>query len=197
MRLIAISCNFHNNNILFYNMLYIESRYMEIIKIATEATRSHICGKVFISMASTLKNTQKKAIAKELYLHGDYTFEEIAAKVDATRQTIARWAKDDGWADLKASMTVGKDKTLKNLYAHVQRINEDILQREDGARVPTPKEADILAKLAAAIDKIESESGIHELVGAGMAFLTWLRKINPEKAIEFTELWDAFIKEKL
>lgn len=178
-------------------MLHIEFRYGKIFKIATDASRSHICGKVFISMASTLKNTQKKAIAKELYLHGDYTFEEIAAKVNATRQTVARWAKDDGWADLKASMTVGKDKTLKNLYAHVQRINEDILQRADGERVPTPKEADILAKLAAAIAKIENESGIHELVGAGITFLRWLRTINPEKAVEFTDLWDAFIKEKL
>lgn len=147
-------------------------------------------------MASTLKNAQKKNIAKELYLHGDFTFEEIAAKVGTVRQTIARWARDDGWADLKASMTVGKEKTLKNLYAHVHSINEAILQREDGDRTPTPKEADILAKLAAAIDKLESESGIRELVSAGIAFLSWLRGIDPQKAVEYTGLWDAFLKEK-
>ena len=114
-------------------------------------------------MSNTLKNTQKKAIAKELYIHGDYTFEEIAAKVLAVRQTVARWAKEEGWADLKASMSVGKEKTLKNMYAHVQRINEAILQREEGDRTPTPKEADILSKLASAIDKLESETGISEL----------------------------------
>lgn len=148
-------------------------------------------------MANTLKNTQKKSIAKELYLHGDYTFEEIASKVGTVRQTIARWAREDGWADLKASMTVGKEKILKNLYAHVHTINEEILQREEGERVPTPKEADILAKLSASIDKLESESGIRELVSAGISFLTWLRGIDPQKAIEFTELWDAFIKEKI
>ena len=33
-------------------------------------------------MASTLTKGQKKSIAKELYLHGDYTFEEIADKVN-------------------------------------------------------------------------------------------------------------------
>ena len=148
-------------------------------------------------MASTLRNAQKKSIAKELYLHGDYTFEEIAAKVETVRQTIARWAKEEGWASLKASMTVGKEKTLKNLYAHVQSINDAILERGDGERTPTPKEADILAKLAAAIGKLEDETGIHELVSSGIAFLTWLRGIDPKKAIEFTELWDAFIKEKL
>ena len=148
-------------------------------------------------MASTLKNAQKKSIAKELYLHGDYTFEEIAAKVETVRQTIARWAKEEGWASLKASMTVGKEKTLKNPYAHVQSINEAILERGDGERTPTPKEADILAKLAAAIGKLEDETGIHELVSSGIAFLTWLRGVDPQKAVEFTELWDAFIKEKL
>ena len=65
-------------------------------------------------MANKLKNTQKKSIARELYLHGDFTFEEIAAKVDAARQTVSRWAKEDNWPDLKASMTVGKEYTLKN-----------------------------------------------------------------------------------
>lgn len=148
-------------------------------------------------MANTLKNSQKKSIAKELYLHGDYTFEEIASKVGTVRQTIARWAKDDGWADVKASMTVGKENTLKNLYAHVHSINEAILKRDEGERTPTPKEADILSKLAAAIDKLESESGIRELVSSGMAFLNWLRGIDPQKAIEYTELWDAFIKGRI
>ena len=148
-------------------------------------------------MASNLKNTQKKSIAKELYLNGDYTFEDIAAKVGATRQTIARWAKEDEWASLKASMSVGKEKILKNLYAHVQLINDTILQRPEEDRMPTPKEADILVKLSAAIDKLEGETGIRELVSCGTSFLTWLRGLDPAKAIEFTELWDGFIKNQM
>lgn len=148
-------------------------------------------------MANTIKNIQKKSIAKELYLHGDYTFEEIAAKVGSARQTIAKWAREEEWESLKASMSVGKEKILKNMYAHVQLINENILQRPDGERMPTPKEADILAKLSAAIDKLESETGIHELVSSGITFLTWLRGVDPQRAIEFTDLWDAFIKDQM
>ena len=148
-------------------------------------------------MAAALKNNQKKIIAKELYLAGDYTFEEVADKVGAARQTIARWAKDEGWRDIKASMTVGKDKMLKNLYAHVQTINDEILSRPDGERRPTPAEADILAKLSSSIGKLETEGGIHELVNTGIAFLTWLRGADPQKAVEFSYLWDAFIKDKL
>ena len=148
-------------------------------------------------MAAALKNTQKKTIAKELYLHGDYTLEEIAEKVGVARQTVARWANEEGWKDIKASMTVGKDKMLKNLYAHVQTINDAILDRPEAERIPTPKEADILSKLSASISKIESESGIREYVNAGIAFLSFVRTTDPQKAIEISYLWDAFIKDKL
>lgn len=148
-------------------------------------------------MASTLTKGQKKSIAKELYLHGDYTFEEIADKVGSTRQTVSRWSHEEGWAEIKASMTVGKEKTLKHLYAHVQTINDAILSREGEERAPTPKEADTIAKLSAAIAKLEQESGIREYVSAGMAFLGWLRESDPSKAVEFSIAWDAFIKSRL
>lgn len=148
-------------------------------------------------MASTLTKGQKKSIAKELYLHGDYTFEEIADKVGSTRQTVSRWSHEEGWAEIKASMTVGKEKTLKHLYAHVQTINDAILSREGEERAPTPKEADTIAKLSAAIAKLEQESGIREYVSAGMAFLGWLRETDPKKAVEFSIAWDAFIKSRL
>jgi predicted DNA-binding protein YlxM (UPF0122 family) len=148
-------------------------------------------------MASTLTKGQKKSIAKELYLHGDYTFEEIADKVGSTRQTVSRWSHEEGWAEIKASMTVGKEKTLKHLYAHVQTINDAILSREGEERAPTPKEADTIAKLSAAIAKLEQESGIREYVSAGMAFLGWLRESDPKKAVEFSIAWDSFIKSRL
>ena len=122
--------------------------------------------------------------------------EQVKAAITNDIVTVAFHEKN--WEDLqlKASMTVGKEKTLKNLYAHVQTINEAILERDGSDRMPTPKEADILAKLAAAIDKLENETGIRELVSSGIAFLSWLRNVDPQKAIEFTGLWDAFLKEK-
>lgn len=166
------------------------------MKFPKSIIKSNLCEKDLL-MAQPLKNNQKKNIAKELYLHGDYTFEEVADKVGAARQTVARWAKDEGWRDIKASMTVGKDKLLKNLYAHVQTINDAILERPEGERKPTSAEADILSKLSASIAKLETEGGIREYVNAGIAFLTWLRSVDPQKAVEFSYHWDAFIKDKL
>ena len=146
-------------------------------------------------MANTLKNEQKKAIARELYLHGDFTFEEVASKVGVTRQTLSKWSHEGDWPSIKAGLTVGKEKTLQHLYAHVTSINEKILESEE--RTPTPAQADILAKLSASIAKLEGDSGIREYVNAGMAFLSWLRQTEPAKAIDFCNYWDAFIKSKL
>lgn len=146
---------------------------------------------------AALNNVQKKALAKDIYLLGSYTMEEIAVKVGTTRQTVSRWAKADGWDELKAGMTIGRDQILKNLYRQINEINSNISSREKGERHANSKEADILMKLSASIKKMEEDVGISELVSAGMRFGDWLRKIDLDKAKEFVNYWDAFIKDQI
>lgn len=144
-----------------------------------------------------LKNEQKKALAKDIYLLGSFTFEEIAAKVGCARQTVARWAKNEGWDELKAGMTIGREQILKNLYRQIEEMNSMISSREKGKRHADTREADILMKLSAAIKKMEDDAGISELVSSGIRFSDWLRKVDLEKAKEFVRLWDAFLKEQI
>ena len=63
-----------------------------------------------------LKSEQKKMLAREIYLLGSYTYEEIAQKVGAQRQTISRWAKAGNWDNLKAGMTVTREAILSRMY---------------------------------------------------------------------------------
>jgi transposase len=146
---------------------------------------------------ATLKNEQKKALAKDIYLLGSYTLEEIAQKVDATRQTVSRWAKTEGWDELKAGMTIGREQILKSLYRQINEINSNISKRAPGERHASIKEADILAKLSAAIKKMEEDVGISDLISSGMRFGDWLRTVDIEKAKEFINYWDAFIKDQI
>ncbi len=146
---------------------------------------------------AALNNEQKKTLAKDIYLLGSYTMEEIAAKVGTTRQTVSRWAKADGWDELKAGMTIGREQILKNLYRQINEINSNISSREKGARHANSKEADILMKLSASIKKMEDDVGISELISAGMRFGDWLRKIDLDKAKEFVNYFDAFIKDQI
>lgn len=137
----------------------------------------------------------KKGIAKSLYLDGNYTQEEIADKVGTTRQTISRWVREGKWEELKASLTVTSAQIIAQFQHQIIEINKSINNRNDGERFATPAEADALAKLAGAIKKLETDVGITDCVSVSMRFLTWLRKLDKEKAMEYNNLFDAFIKD--
>lgn len=137
----------------------------------------------------------KKGIAKALYTEGNYTQEEIADKVGVTRQTVARWIKEGNWEELKASLTVTSEEIITQLQHQIIEINKNIASREDGKRFSTPAEADALSKLAGSIKKLESEVGISECISVSMRFLTWLRRLDKEKAVDFNNIFDAFIKD--
>ncbi|MBR1839361.1 MAG: helix-turn-helix domain-containing protein [Prevotella sp.] len=138
----------------------------------------------------------KKDIAKSLYLNGNYTQEEIAEKVDSTRQTVSRWIKEGKWDELKASITITPTQILAGLNRQIVEINNNISTREEGKRYATVTEADTLAKLASAIKKIETDIGIADIVDVGIRFTNWLRPLDLDKAKEFDSLLDAFIKDQ-
>ena len=144
-----------------------------------------------------LKSEQKKALAREIYLLGNYTFEEIAQKVGTQRQTVGRWAKAGNWEGLKAGMTVTREEILKRMYQHLNNINAAILERAPGERQPDSKEADVMVKLASAIKHMEADVGISDIISVGMRFAEWMRRADLEKAKEFVRLWDVFQQEQM
>lgn len=144
-----------------------------------------------------LKSEQKKALARDLYLLGSYTYEEIAMKVGTQRQTISRWAKAGGWEDLKAGMSVTREEILKRLYQQLNNINAIILEREPNERFANSKEADAMAKLSATIKNMEIDVGISDIISVGMRFGEWLRRVDLDKAKEFVQYWDLFLKEQI
>lgn len=145
----------------------------------------------------TLTNDQKKELARELYIQGNFTFAEIAEKVGSTRQTVSRWAEAGKWEDLKVYMTVGKDKVLRGFYQQLSEIQAAILGREAGKRVATSAEADRQVKLASAIKKLENDCGITGLIDAGIRFCDYMRGVDMEEAKKVAKFWDMFLTETM
>jgi len=145
-------------------------------------------------MAKT--NIDKKGIAKSLYLDGNYTQEEIADKVGTTRQTVARWIKDGSWDSIKASVAITPAQIIAQWNRQIIEVNNAIAGREEGKRFATPAEADALAKLAGAINKLQNDIGVSDCVSVAMRFLSWLRPLDIEAAKQFNNLFDAFIKDQ-
>ena len=140
---------------------------------------------------------QKKEWAAMLYLKENLTQAEIAEKVGVSKVTMNKWVKGEKWEERKAGITLTREEQVKNLYRQVAEINEVIAGREKGKRFATTSEADTLSKLSGAIKKMETETGIADIISVGTRFIEFLRPIDLDKAKDITRLFDIFIKQNL
>lgn len=149
-------------------------------------------------MAST-KSDNTRQWAKSLYIHENRTQQEIAEAVGVSRQTVIRWSKADKWEELKVSITMTREEQIKNLQLQLAEINRVISGRdpEEGQRFATPREADTICKLTDAINKLENDVGVHDIVSVANRFINWLRPVDPEQTKAFVGLFDKFIKSLL
>ena len=142
---------------------------------------------------------QARQWARSMYLYENRTQQEIAEAVGVSRQTIIRWAKADKWDEYKVSMTMTREEQIKNLQLQLSEINRTISERkeEDGPRYATAREADIICKLTDAINKLENDVGIHDVVSVANRFITWLRPVDLDLTKTFAGVFDKFIKSLL
>lgn len=144
-----------------------------------------------------LTNKQKKEWAGMLYLKENLTQQEIADKVGVSRITVNKWIKAEMWEQRKAGLTLTREEQIRLLYQQVAEINRNIKDREEGKRFATSKEADVLIKLSSAIKKMETESGIADIIDVGMRFIEFLRPVNLELAKDVTRMFDLFVKSSI
>lgn len=139
---------------------------------------------------------QKREWAQLLYTKENLTQKEIAERVGISVQTMSKWVTKFKWDELKVSLTITREEQLKNLYRQLAEMNKAISER-DGNKYPNAAEADTITKLANAIDKLETETGLNEILSTFKEFLNWLRKFNLEEAQRLVPLFDDFVKTKL
>ena len=142
---------------------------------------------------------QKKEMAKLLFLHENLTQKEIAERSGVSEVTISKWVRTENWESYKVSITITKEEQLKNLYRQLAVLNNAIANRseEEGVRYATTAEADTISKLANAIEKMESDVGVADMVNVFKKFLNWVRKHDVSKVKEILPLFDLFVKENL
>ncbi|HMM16304.1 MAG TPA: DUF1804 family protein [Petrimonas sp.] len=138
---------------------------------------------------------RKKELAKHFYCNTNLSQKEIAEKVGISEPTLSKWTNDkkENWDALKASFTITKQEQLSRTLNQIAAINKKIAEEQKG--IPTNADADILAKLAAVIERMEKETSITDVVSVSIKFLDWLRLVDTSKAKELSSLFDAFIKD--
>lgn len=149
--------------------------------------------------SSSLTAKQKKEWARQLYLDGSqmYTQQEIADKVGVSRKTICKWITDEKWNELRISITMTKDQSIKRLHKQLEDLLFLIETRPMGERHATPDESNTISKLTSAIEKLETEVGIEDVVQVSVKVIEFVKKYDVEKAKEIAEIFDQFIKSLL
>ncbi|MDR2382603.1 MAG: DDE transposase family protein [Prevotellaceae bacterium] len=140
---------------------------------------------------------QKKELAQILFTRNSLTQKEVAKQVGVSEQAMSRWVCAGKWDEIRTSITVTREEQLRRLYNQIAEYNTAIEKREDGLRFASSKEADAINKLATAIDKLEKEVGVKDILDVSKKFLDWLRKFDLKRAQELSELFDAFLKENI
>lgn len=79
-----------------------------------------------------LKKTEQKEYAKYLFTEKSFTQKEIAKKVGITEKTLRAWIteNDNEWKKIKTSLMATKAAQIKNYYAQLERINDQIAMRK-------------------------------------------------------------------
>jgi DNA-binding XRE family transcriptional regulator len=145
---------------------------------------------------TTLNNAQKKEYAKMLFLTDDLTQQELAERAGVARKTVQRWMDTENWKGMKVSVMITREEQIKRLYAQLKAINDAVSERKE-QRYATLAEADIIAKIAASIQKLEGEVGAGEIISVFRRFQSWLRRVDLKKMQEIAPLFDVFIKDNL
>lgn len=148
---------------------------------------------------SNSKSDNTRQWARSMYLYENRTQQEIADAAGVSRQTVIRWAKADKWEEMKVSLTMTREEQINNLHRQIAEINRVIRERDpgEGPKYATPREADTISKITDAINKLEKDVGIQDIVSAGNKFIAWLRTVDLEMTKTFVGLYDKFIKSLL
>lgn len=142
-----------------------------------------------------LTASQKKELAKTLYLETSATQQEIAERVGVERRTIVRWAKE--WQSLKLNYMQTRELRIRSTLIQLEQLDSLIEGREEGYRFPSAKEADIRRKLTADLEALEQDASVKEVINVSRGILDYIRQISLEDAKKLSDYLDAFIKEKI
>jgi transposase len=132
-----------------------------------------------------MRYKQKREKAKILYLNSSLSQKKIAENVGITENTISSWVEKFGWKDLKAAMTVTKDKVIEMTWSQIAAINQKAI---DESRIQTPAETDQILKLSKVIKEAQGVINVSIVMQVFIDFDKFMLDKMPNNNKEFDSI---------
>lgn len=145
-------------------------------------------------MAKTQKKDTSKESAKELFMTGQFTQDQIAEIVGKSRRTIIRWVDEGKWDIILESITTSKAKRIAKYQKYLSDLEKDIEEREEMKGVPTNAEIDKMTKLENIIKKLQESASLGEVVMITKNITLFVQGYDVEKSKELVGIFDAYVK---
>jgi predicted DNA-binding protein YlxM (UPF0122 family) len=144
-----------------------------------------------------LSNAQKKEWAKQLYTKGDLSQKEISAKIGISEQSVCKWVKDGNWDTMRKNLLTTKSEILHDLYDTLDAMKKEAKKLATDDDPTTKPDSDGIYKLTLAIKKLETETGLGEIIDIAEKFISFIKNEDFDLAQTITHWFDLFIEHKL
>lgn len=119
---------------------------------------------------------------------------DIAERVGVHVNTIGRWKEKFNWEALRKSQLVTRGEQIRRLYDQLDNLTRHIDEKPEGQRYANKSEADTLTQLTRSIANLERDITAADVVDVFIPFISFVAKVDSEKAKIIVELQDKYIK---
>lgn len=134
--------------------------------------------------------TTRQKSAHSYYIKSNFNKKEIAEKVPCTPKTLNNWIDKFGWDKEKETQTITRSSLLKDSYAQLKAINEEITNNHNG--VPNKALSDAKSTIRKEIEAL-SNNPLHVYVEVFTEFMDYVQQNHGSKMMALLELSDEFI----
>lgn len=97
-----------------------------------------------------MKHGEGKEEARELYVHQQMTFEEIAQRIGRTEKTIRAWAANENWKQSRTEVMRTWNKTREKLQLLIDRLADRMVRDSETEAELSPQSIHALTNLVSA-----------------------------------------------
>lgn len=104
--------------------------------------------------------SEKKEVAKLLYLTGEHTQKLISEKVDIAEKTMSKWVNEGEWEKLRQAKLITKENVIAKILTEMDDIMSDdnpTFEDENGKTKKKPKKSDEIVKLAKSLSYLQND----------------------------------------